>query len=508
MRKGIWFLLILLGLILHSILQPELAAFREVVAVHKSAPEQIAKWRDESTNAVEIARTKSIQFLDERIAEENIKIDSLKTKIDSLPLSTRANAIIRNKVYKEIYGKERDLADWRKRQYEQMKEELHQTQHAKDLTAKLQERNGVYTQKYWEYQAMPWGEEANAAHAYLVSLNNEIQSLKSQLNDANNPPKRQSIPLPDLSTSKIDTEHAKLVNEDLYQQFFQSAADNWLYALIAVILGILLAPLSRFICYYLLAPLSAKQPPIFLEPNSGSKNATKDFSTSDTHIKLDLGPNEMLLVHHDYAKAIPTNCRASTQLLLDKSSAFTSLASGLYNLIRLEPVDAASVEISSGHDGLNELMSIKIEVGESIAIEPRNIVGIVIRKEASIKLRKHWVFNKLQSWLKWQFRYITISGPLTLILKGGRGLVVSEVNKELFIEPEYVIAFSSNIGYGTARTETFGGYFSRKKSLLKDHFIGGQGFVIHQEANLDSTMSSKKNGLEGVVDGMLKAFGI
>lgn len=509
LRKGIWFLLILSGLITFSILQPEWAVFRDVAAVQKNAPEQLAKWRDESTNAVEIAKTESLQFIDKKIVEESSKIDSLNTKIKSLEgFSTNPRVAIKNNVYKEIYGMERSWADWRKRQYEQIKSELERTQTDKEITAKLQERNGIYTQKYWEYQPMPSGKEADDAHDYLVALHNEIQNLQSQLNAINNRPKIQAIQLPDLSTSKIDAERAKLDDESLSQQVFQSAADNWPYALLAVIIGIFLSPLSRFICYYCLAPLSSKQPPILLEPNSGTTNETKGCSKSGTNIELGLEPNEILLVHHDYAKAIPTNCRAGTQILLDNASPFTSLASGLYNLVRISPIETTSVDISSGHDGLNELMSITLEADESIVIEPRNIVGIVVRQGKLIKLRKHWVFNKLQPWLKWQFRYLTISGPLTLVLKGGRGLVASQLHSELLIEPEYVVAFSSCIGYGTSRTETFGGYYSRKKSLLKDHFIGSHGFVIHQEANLDSNMSSKKSGLEGVVDGLLKALGI
>lgn len=86
---------------------------------------------------------------------------------------------------------------------------------------------------------------------------------------------------------------------------------------------------------------------------------------------------------------------------------------------------------------------------------------------------------------------------------------MSHVQDELLISPEYVLAFSANLGYGTSRTETFGGYFSRKKSLLKDRFVGDNGFVVHQEAASEtSSRQVKKSGLEGLMDGVLKAFGI
>lgn len=544
LRKGIWFLLILLGFIAYANLQPvwqQAADAHALKEAQSEAHKKITSWKDDSIKAIDNAQNESIQFLEKRIAAETVEIETIDKKINSL-----FDLDPRTPIYKKLYDLEKAFADWRKNRYEQIRSlKVGEEQRQIEITntkALQKEKKEFYNKKLREYRAMPSGvdsgsekadsffsnvikkanwfsswsdyeiKDANAANKELRDLYDEIQNLQRKLDDLKNPKKIQAISVPDSSASDIDAivENAKAKQGAnwINKHIVQPASDYWQLALFAVVLGIAFSPLSRFLCFYFLAPIATRQRPITLEPNSGPGSETKECSTSGTNIELGLEPSDVLLVHHDYAKAIPKNCRASTQILLDKSSPFTSLASGLYNLVRIEPIETTAVDISSGHDGLNELMTIRIETGESIVIEPRNIVGIVIRQGKLITLRKHWVFNKLQPWLKWQFRYITISGPLTLVLKGGRGLVVSQLHNELFIEPEYVVAFSSSIGYGTSRTETFGGYYSRKKSLLKDHFFGSHGFVIHQEANLDSTMSSKKSGLEGVLDGLLKAFGI
>lgn len=528
LRKGIWFLLILLGFIAYANLQPEwdkAAEAANAIEAQGSFLKKTGSMEEKSVEAVSKAKQKKDSFLKERIDDKNREIEDVAKKIRSLTTYKINDLIERNYLdYKLV------LAHWELNQYTALSklrlDESTRPQQIAEKQAALQEMEVAYQQKLSNRsrfvnganKLISWTDfefkDPNVSNTDLANHNGQILQLRSELQALLNPKAHQSTLPPSMDTyaAQIDLlvkgTQADLKKSGINTHIIQPAVQYWPFALLAVVLGITFSPLSRFLCFYFLAPIATRQRPITLEPNSGPGSETKECSTSGTNIELGLEPSDVLLVHHDYAKAIPNNCRASTQILLDKSSPFTSLASGLYNLVRIEPIETTAVDISSGHDGLNELMTIRIETGESIVIEPRNIVGIVIRQGKLITLRKHWVFNKLQPWLKWQFRYITISGPLTLVLKGGRGLVVSQIHNELLIEPEYVVAFSSSIGYGTSRTETFGGYYSRKKSLLKDHFFGSHGFVIHQEANLDSTMSSKKSGLEGALDGLLKAFGI
>ena len=130
------------------------------------------------------------------------------------------------------------------------------------------------------------------------------------------------IPPPDSSASDIDalvkSTQAKQDAGWFSKHIIQPANEYWVLALLAVVLGMIFSPLSRFLCFYFLAPIATRQEPIALEPNSVPRSETKECSTSGTNIELGLEPNEILLVHHDYAKAIPTNCRASTQILLGK----------------------------------------------------------------------------------------------------------------------------------------------------------------------------------------------
>lgn len=459
-RKGIWFVFILFGIVLFTQLQPsykQAGEYSSATESYEDASKAMSRLAEKTQKQIEKAKEKPVKYLDDKINEAKEEIQTINKEINAL--TGPKSLLPKNLVRKQELKFDLKVTEWKQDQYERIRD--------------LRLKDPTFSTTAYQVGSPP------SSEGYI----NEMRSV-------------------------LNKEKAALQDDWVYEHITQPVEQYWSSALFALVLALLFAPLSRVVCFYLLAPLATKQTPIQISTLAGSPDGSVQSSESNAGIKLNLKPSQVLLAHHDYTKAIPQNCSTSSQLLLDLESPLTSILAGLYNLVRVQTADATTVELSAGHDGLHELICIEIEKGDGIVVEPRNIVGIVVELGQKVTLEKHWALNKWQSWLKWQFRYITVSGPATVILKGGRGVVISAVDGSFMIPSDYVVAFSSNLGYTTSRTETFSGYYTRKKGLLNDRFIGDKGIVIHQEANYESSTHGKKSGLEGVVDGLLKAFGI
>ena len=549
-RKAIWFLLILIGFIaywnLHTVWEDLERQVAEATTASTEAPKakyELEKFRAESIKLVEDAKFLSKDKLDHRIYAEELRIQALQKAREEAQGFGISKAIKR-----ELIEGQLALSNWLLRECSAARNKLLNDEEKRRLRpikeAELQQRESEYARKKAAYDQIPIGfgenstvnsiassgismlnkltaatdweiKDPGSAYRELESLNKDITVRRNELEDWRHPSASQVSPIPsaNLWLNKIDSLEqsatARLKSSWVHAHVIQPAAAYWPAALLTLTLAIVLSPLARVICYYVLAPLASRQSSIIFWKAKGPGNDLCTLSNCSTSFTLHLQKGDALLIHHDYAKTIPSLCRSTTQTILDKHSPITSFFSGLYNLLRIEPKEDVSLEISSGHDGLNELIYINLEKDTEIVIEPRSIVGATLKEGQEVILRKIWAVGKLQSWLKGQFRHVAIRGPLRLIVKGGRGVTVSPVEDELRIPSEYVIGFSTNLGYATERTETFGGYYSRKKPLLNDRFTGSNGVVIHQEANYKASSSHvKKGGLEGLMDGVLKAFGI
>lgn len=549
-RKLIWFLLILIGFIvywnLHPVWEDLERQVTEATTASTEAPKakyELEKFRAESLKLVEDAKFLSMDKLDHRIYAEELRIQALQKAREEAQGIGISKAIKR-----ELIESKLALSNWVLRECSAAKTKLLNDDEKRRLLpikeAELKQRESEYVHKKAAYDQIPIGFGENStvnsiassgismlnkitaatdweikdpgrALRDLESLSKDITSRRNELEAWRHPSASQASPIPSVKMwlNKIDsleqTATAKLKSSWVHAHIIQPASAYWPTALLTLILAIVFSPLARVICFYVLAPLASRQSPIILGKAKSTDNDIGTLSNCSTSFTLHLQKGDSLLIHHDYAKTIPSLCRSTTQTFLDKRSPITSFFSGLYNLLRIEPKEDVSLEISSGHDGLNELIYIGLENDAEIVIEPRSIVGVTLKEGQEVILRKIWAIGKLQSWLKGQFRHVSIRGPLRLIVKGGRGVTVSPVEDELRIPSEYVIGFSTTLGYATERTETFGGYYSRKKPLLNDRFTGSNGVVIHQEANYKASSSHvKKGGLEGLMDGVLKAFGI
>lgn len=549
-RKAIWFLLILIGFIAYWNLHPVWAELKrqveEATAAASEAPKakfELETIRATSINLVQKAKSLSKDELDQCSSDAERHIQEFQKSREQIKGSFISKAIQREAIDGQLA-----FTDWVKRECSSARSNLLNDVEKRRLRpikeAELQQRESEYARKKASYDQIPIGfgenstvnafassgismlnklsaatdweiKDPGSAYRELESLSNDITARRNELEAWRHPSASQASPIPSVNLwlNKIDSLEqsatSRLKSSWVHAHIIQPAAAYWPAALLTLILAIVFSPLARVICYYVLAPLASRNSPIILGKAKGTGNDINTLSNCSTSFTLHLQKSDVLLIHHDYAKTIPSLCRSTTQTILDKRSPITSFFSGLYNLLRIEPKEDVSLEISSGHDGLNELIYINLEKDAEIVIEPRSIVGATLKEGQEVILRKIWAIGKLQSWLKGQFRHVAIRGPLRLIVKGGRGVTVSPVEDELRTPSEYVIGFSTNLGYATERTETFGGYYSRKKPLLNDRFTGSNGVVIHQEANYGASASHvKKGGLEGLMDGVLKAFGI
>ena len=81
--------------------------------------------------------------------------------------------------------------------------------------------------------------------------------------------------------------------------------------------------------------------------------------------------------------------------------------------------------------------------------------------------------------------------------------------KPRLINQSAVLGFSANLEYSCTRRETFVSYARGQETLFNDMFGGGPGFFIYEEIpDVRERAGVTGKGLEGVVDAVLKAFGI
>ena len=528
LHKWVWFLLILIGLVAACLIRnygkeinPYFTSKNEAEKLVAAIGGSLPSFEKELTALV---RSSNLDVEEARVASKRQQLISPDNKqlLELQEAKTEIQTSVATYLDQKLLDERIKLVKWRLEIYAWMQKG---SERRADLLGKRNQLANQYRDTLgFEQGTMPAQVVSKIAGSLKTvsfgaiqlpdsdTLYGQIEQIDNELRKQDSlgpPPYSANIVLRNIEADRISAEK-KLKEDWIYENLWKPAQELAPIALACVVIGVIASNLIRFVCFFVLAPIAVRQSPILLVAGTEKpKDQMTIGSDSVVALPIQLMPGQALLAHHDYVKTVPSECKTSTQFLVSALMPFTSLAAGLYNLVRVEPDKTETVVLSSGHDGLNELVQIDLPSNVSLAVEPRNLVGFVVDQNGGVKLRRKWVLLKMQSWLKLQFRHILVEGPVKLIMKGGRGAVVTPVQDELLISPEYVLAFSANLGYGTFRTETFGGYFSRKKSLLKDRFTGKSGFVVHQEATSESSSKlAKKSGLEGLMDGVLKAFGI
>lgn len=286
-------------------------------------------------------------------------------------------------------------------------------------------------------------------------------------------------------------------------------------AALLVLSAILLPGAIKAFFYFVLAPLAARLPPLSIARElhlAGSslplppRGASRISAVSQA---LLLQPGQQMLIHPAYLQSSPVSSTKRTQWLLDWRFPLTSLAAGMAALTRLHSDVPASVTISASDDPLLEIAVVHLPAGSALVFQPRGLVGLICEANQPPAISSHWRLGSLHAWLTLQLRFIVFRGPVTLIVRGCRGVRLERAGQGRAISQSATLGFSTDVLYSTMRSETFLPYLRGQQALLNDRFDGDHGVYLYEETPRHGKQPGKVGSwFEGFTDALLKVFGI
>ena len=300
------------------------------------------------------------------------------------------------------------------------------------------------------------------------------------------------------------------------ERLMRAVRQNWATAAL-IVLGLILMPVAiKALLYFGIAPRVARLPPIRIRPSDDGAvaPAIPAALSAGVSVPIDLSPQQELLVHSDFLQSSAVPARKDTVWLLNPRLPLSSIAAGLYGLIRIRSADehtATRVVVSAQTDPLGEVALIELPAGAAMVVQPRSLAGVIQPVGRPVRISRHWRLGSLHAWLTLQLRYLVFHGPCQLILKGCRGVRTEtpDPDSPRSINQSATIGFSANLDYRNTRCETFVAYLRGKEDLFNDVFAGGPGRFVYEEMPAGRrTAGLTGRGLEGLVDGALKVFGI
>ncbi len=305
--------------------------------------------------------------------------------------------------------------------------------------------------------------------------------------------------------------------------FFWAAAHNFwpainaqLPAAIGILALLVLVPIGiKLLLYFVIAPWAARQPPIQILSRSAGiaadqpRVAAAALRASAVSIPVAIEPGEELLLHSAYLQSSSAHSAKTTKWLLDWNYPFTSLAAGLYTLIRVAPQQRETVVVSAIRDPLLEVAVIEVAAGSAMVLQPRSLVGLVQQRSAPLRITSHWRVGHLHAWLTFQFRYLAFHGPARLIVRGCRGVRLEAAGRGRLVNQAATLGFSADALYSVTRCETFVSYWRGDDELFNDQFAGDACVYAYEEMpGLHRHAGVTGRGLEGLADSLLKLFGV
>jgi hypothetical protein len=286
-------------------------------------------------------------------------------------------------------------------------------------------------------------------------------------------------------------------------------------AALLVLSAILLPVAIKAFFYFVLAPIASRLPPLSIARElqvTGSSlplPPVGESRISAVSQALQLKPGQRMLIHPEYLQSSPVGTHKRTQWLLDWRFPFTSLAAGMAALTRLESDVTASVTISASDDPLLEVAVVRLPAGSALVFQPRGLVGLVCDSGQPLAISSHWRLASLHAWLTLQLRFIVFRGPVTLIVRGCRGVRLERAGQGRSISQSATLGFTTDVLYSTMRSETFLPYLRGQQALLNDRFDGGNGVYLYEETPRHGKQPGKVGSwFEGFTDAILKVFGI
>ena len=286
-------------------------------------------------------------------------------------------------------------------------------------------------------------------------------------------------------------------------------------AALLVLSAILLPVAIKAFFYFVLAPLAARLPPLSIARELQAGDASLPLPPqgasriSAVSQALLLQPGQQMLIHPAYLQSSPVSSTKRTQWLLDWRFPLTSLAAGMAALTRLHSDVPASVTISASDDPLLEIAVVHLPAGSALVFQPRGLVGLVCDANEPLAISSHWRLGSLHAWLTLQLRFIVFRGPVTLIVRGCRGVRLERAGQGRSISQSATLGFSTDVLYSTMRSETFLPYLRGQQALLNDRFDGDNGVYLYEETPRHGKQPGKVGSwFEGFTDAILKVFGI
>jgi len=281
-------------------------------------------------------------------------------------------------------------------------------------------------------------------------------------------------------------------------------------ALGILVVIIFLPVIVKAILYFAVAPLISRARPVRLLPEAQGIAAV---SAAEVSVPIELGEEEELIVHSDHLQAAGAGPGKTTRFLFSWKMPFTSLAAGLFLMVavRNPGEGVAKVTVSPKRDLFDKLSRVTLPEDAAMVVYPRSLVGAVLRNGETPNITRHWRLGNLHSWLTFQLRYLVIHGPCDFIVKGCRGVRAGEVTPEnpRMQDQCATLGFSANLEYSSIRCETFIDYLRGRDGLFNDRFASAHGYHLTEEIPDPRRKTGLfGRGIEGVVDSLLKGFGI
>jgi hypothetical protein len=268
---------------------------------------------------------------------------------------------------------------------------------------------------------------------------------------------------------------------------------------------VILAAFKAFL-YFIFAPLAERRLPLHIYEGGKPVKASR-AERSRLSLQFTLSSDQELVVLGSHLQSVADGARTDTKWLLSAAHPLTSLLSGLWMLTKLQPRVPCEIVLSPMTDALEELNAITLDDGDALVLLPKHLVGVIHPPERHVRLRSHWKFG-IHAVLTLQFRYLVFEGPCTLIIGGCRGVRIEPADHGRSVSQAMTVGFSPHLAYTVARTETFTAYLLGQRPLFNDRFRG-QGLVVYQEVPSTAQRAGfTGRGLQGVLDGVMRAFGL
>lgn len=243
---------------------------------------------------------------------------------------------------------------------------------------------------------------------------------------------------------------------------------TWRWLLAVAVLVLVLPVVLRIVSYFLLMPMvSRSRKPIHLA--AGSEHATAELrnSAAERTLTIELGAGDVLSARSEYVRPVQGTVRS--QLLYQWTSPFISFAAGLYGLSRvIGDEGGSSATLGKPDDPDSYLMRIDFKDHPGLVMQPKHVVGVIGAPE----LETRWRWG-IQSFARWQVRYIMFAGTGSLIVQGSGDVV--ETNPKggsTRMDQNLVMGFDSRLTVGVDLTDVFVPYLWGRRPLVDDKFTG------------------------------------